>query len=284
MMTANLGDWLHVASQLLGTRSERPMAEAQWLAAHALGQQRAWVIAHPEVILDEEQQYCLNELLQRCVVGEPLPYVLGEWEFYGLRLRVSPAVLIPRPETELLVEDALSWLAKNPERRRAADVGTGSGCIAAALARCVQDLQLIAVDLSRAALRLASENFAVLGLERQVQLVQGDLLSAFVGPFDLVCANLPYIPRAMLAELAVARTEPILALDGGEDGLRLIEALLHDAPRWMSPGGLMLLEIEQGQGEAASALVRHYLGEQVEVKLVKDFAGLAREVWIQWRN
>ncbi len=283
-MTVSLGNWLHAAIQLLSVSSERPMAEAQWLAAYGLERGRAWVAAHPEVILDGEQQRRLDDLLQRRVAGEPLPYILGEWEFYGLRLRVSPAVLIPRPETELLVEDGLAWLAENPNRRRAADVGTGSGCIAAALATRVQDLRFVAVDFSRAALRVAGENFATLGLTGRVNLVQGDLLSALVGPFDLVCANLPYIPWSTLTELAVAKTEPLLALDGGEDGLRLIDALLRDAKRWMSPGGLMLLEIEQGQGDAAVALAKQLLGEQVEVKLVRDLAGLAREVWIRWRN
>lgn len=283
-MTVSLGNWLHAAIQLLSVSSERPMAEAQWLAAYGLERGRAWVAARPEVILDGEQQRRLDDLLQRRVAGEPLPYILGEWEFYGLRLRVSPAVLIPRPETELLVEDGLAWLAENPNRRRAADVGTGSGCIAAALATRVQDLRFVAVDFSRAALRVAGENFATLGLTGRVNLVQGDLLSALVGPFDLVCANLPYIPWSTLTELAVAKTEPLLALDGGEDGLRLIDALLRDAKRWMSPGGLMLLEIEQGQGDAAVALAKQLLGEQVEVKLVRDLAGLAREVWIRWRN
>lgn len=283
-MTVSLGNWLHAAIRLLSVSSERPMAEAQWLAAYGLERGRAWVAAHPEVILDGEQQRQLDDLLQRRVAGEPLPYILGEWEFYGLRLRVSPAVLIPRPETELLVEDGLAWLAENPNRRRAADVGTGSGCIAAALATRVQDLRFVAVDFSRAALRVAGENFATLGLTGRVNLVQGDLLSALVGPFDLVCANLPYIPWSTLTELAVAKTEPLLALDGGEDGLRLIDALLRDATRWMSPGGLMLLEIEQGQGDAAVALAKQLLGEQVEVKLVCDLAGLAREVWIRWRN
>ena len=283
-MTVSLGNWLHAAIRLLSVSSERPMAEAQWLAAYGLERGRAWVAAHPEVILDGEQQRRLDDLLQRRVAGEPLPYILGEWEFYGLRLRVSPAVLIPRPETELLVEDGLAWLAENPNRRRAADVGTGSGCIAAALATRVQDLRFVAVDFSRAALRVAGENFATLGLTGRVNLVQGDLLSALVGPFDLVCANLPYIPWSTLTELAVAKTEPLLALDGGEDGLRLIDALLRDAKRWMSPGGLMLLEIEQGQGDAAVALAKQLLGEQVEVKLVRDLAGLAREVWIRWRN
>lgn len=283
-MTVSLGNWLHAAIRLLSVSTERPMAEAQWLAAYGLERGRAWVAAHPEVILDGEQQRRLDDLLQRRVAGEPLPYILGEWEFYGLRLRVSPAVLIPRPETELLVEDGLAWLAENPSRRRAADVGTGSGCIAAALAMHVHDLRLVAVDLSGAALRVARQNFAALGLLGRVNLVQGDLLSALGGPFDLVCANLPYIPRSTLTELAVAKTEPLLALDGGEDGLRLIDALLRDATRWMSPGGLMLLEIEQGQGNAAVALAQQLLGEQVEVKLVRDLAGLAREVWIRWRN
>jgi len=135
--------------------SETAFLDAQVLLAHVLGRNRAWVMAHPEATLTLEQRNQLKIALERLIVGEPLPYVLGCWEFYGLEFAVTPAVLIPRPETELLVEQALVWLEQHPGRRLAADVGAGSGCIAVTLARKIPDLEVLASDISLEALRVA---------------------------------------------------------------------------------------------------------------------------------
>ncbi len=217
--------------------------------------------------------------LCRVPLGEPLPYLIGRWEFYGLELVVTPAVLIPRPETELLVEQALDWLNAYPLQRRAADVGVGSGAISAALLTRVPDLHVTAVDASFPALQVARANLAAHDVLPRCTLLQSDLLMACRGPVDLICANLPYIPTATLAALEVAHNEPSLALDGGADGLRLIERLLSDAPRLMAPGGLLLLEIEATQGESAPALARDYFpGAAVDLHL--DLAGLPRLVSI----
>ena len=263
--------------------SDTPALEAQVLLAHVLGKPRAWVLAHSEAELAPAEEDNINNYAARRENGEPLPYLLGHWEFYGLDFLVTPAVLIPRPETELLVERALDWLTQHPTHRRVADIGTGSGCIAVALTANIPDLQVIATDLSPQALALAQQNAARHGVAECITFVQADLLDLPAGlhtqPFDLVAANLPYIPRATLAELPVSHFEPSLALDGGKDGLDLIRQLLQQAPDYLSPQGCLMLEIETRQGEAACALAQAAF-PQAQVKIMPDLAGHDRLVTI----
>lgn len=289
------GDWLHFARKFLeelpASQRRQPGDEpgedaglvTQVLLAHALEKPRAWVLAHPETILTPRQQRRLTRLLADLAQGTPLPYLTGRQEFFGLTFQVSPAVLIPRPETELLVERALEWLKHHPERRCAADMGTGSGCIAVSLARHVPNLHILAVDCSRDALQVARRNAALHNATQQITFLQGDLLSAAAGPFDLVCANLPYIPSDTLSNLPVAEHEPRLALDGGPDGLQHIRALLADAPRWLAPGGLLLLEMQYDQGDAITDLARARL-PVAQVAVHADLAGLPRLVEIESNN
>ena len=248
--------------------------------AHRLGVSRAWILAHPEATLTPAQSQQLEENLAQLEAGQPLPYVLGEWEFFGRKYRVSPDVLIPRPETELLVEWAIEWLAKHPGRRLAADVGTGSGCIAVSLARQFQDLRIMALDISLPALRVAQDNAHRHQVPEQVWLVQSDLLAASHRPMDLICANLPYIPSATLQQLSVYGKEPGLALDGGADGLRPIRRLLGSTRDQLADGGAMLLEIEAGQGQAVLELCRQIIPE-ARVELHVDLAGRDRLVEIE---
>ncbi len=267
--------------------------ETQVLLAHALGKPRAWVLAHPEGILTPQQQRQLTRLLGGLAQGTPLPYLTGFQEFFGLSFEVTPDVLIPRPETELLVERALSWLRAHPGRRRAADVGTGSGCIAVSLAHHVANLRILAVDRSWAALQISRRNAARHEVASQITFLQGDLLSAAFsggqgqpavpaasGPLDLVCANLPYIPSQALSNLPVVKYEPRLALDGGPDGLHPIRSLLGGAPRWLAPGGLLLLEMQFDQGEAITTLAQARL-PSAQITVHKDLAGLPRLVEVE---
>lgn len=279
LLNLNAGDWLKFARKRLKSIEDGGLA-AQVILAHVLGKSREFILAHPEYVLGEDHIERLENLITRLEQGEPLAYLTGKREFYGLTFVVSPAVLIPRPETELLVEKALGWLKRHPNRRRAADVGSGSGCIAGTLAYHVQDLKCVAVERSWQAIQIARQNFEQLRVSQQVCPILGNLLDAVGGMFDLVCANLPYIPANELAQLAVSRFEPRLALDGGYDGLDWISALLGDSKRWLAKGGLMLLEIEAGQAEKVAQLVYDNLST-AKIEVIHDLQGLPRLVWVE---
>jgi release factor glutamine methyltransferase len=272
--------WLQHTSTRLARVSESPSLDAQVLLAHVMEKPRPWVLAHPEALLATGQVILLEEVLARLEAGEPLPYVLGHWEFYSLDFVVTPATLIPRPETELLVDQALAWLERSPGHGRALDVGTGTGCIAIALAAHVPGLRFLASDISISALKIAQLNVHNHALEGRIQLVQSDLAPAIHGAFDLICANLPYIPSETLKGLQVAQYEPILALDGGADGLDFISRILASSMDILAPGGLMLLEIESSQGPAVEALARQTF-PAADVQIMVDLGRKDRLVKIQ---
>ena len=266
---------LRQGRQQLRAYSETADTDAQVLLAHIFGKEKTWILAHTEARLDAEQQKSWEANLTRLVDGEPLPYVIGEWEFYGLKLKVTPAVLIPRPETELLVETGLQWLAGHPGRQRALDVGTGSGCIPVALAVNMPNLQVVATDISPEALEIARTNVERYHLSSRVKLVETNLLDGIQGTFDLLSANLPYIPDDRLPSLAVSKWEPRVALGGGTDGLRFIEPFLEQAASKLVPGGLVLAEIDVSLENAVQELARsNWPAATIEVR--KDLAGLPR--------
>ncbi len=256
------------------SRSPSAALDAQVLLAHALQVERAFLFAHGEVAVSPAQQRALLALLQRRAAGEPIAYITGSKGFYDVELAVSPAVLIPRPETELLLEAALHITA-GQRTRAAADIGAGSGALAIAFARKRPDCAVFATDISAAALDIARANAA--RLRARVSFLQGDLalpLSARGIQVELLLANLPYIASAELPQLQVSRYEPRLALDGGADGLRLIERLLSQLPAVCAPGAWVLLEIGADQGERAAALLRARLG--LDCAILPDYAGLDR--------
>ena len=200
--------------------------DLQNLSSRTLQKSRTWIISHPEYLLTGPEEKKLDLLLNELLNGTPLAYVLGTWEFFSLEFFVNQNVLIPRPETEMLVEMALDWLKNQSRPVYGIDIGTGSACIPVSLALNHSALNLTASDISAEALKIARRNVSRYKLERKIHLVQGDLLGAFITRFDLICANLPYIPTHDLKHLDVSRKEPLLALDGGEDGLFLIRKLL----------------------------------------------------------
>jgi release factor glutamine methyltransferase len=284
-----ISTWLK--TNLCSSTSDTPSLDGQVLLAHILNKPRSWILAHPEAALTPVQQQDLEQAVSRLQAGEPLPYVLGHWEFFGLEFQVTPDVLIPRPETELLVEQALDWLRRHPSARNAIDVGTGSGCIAISLATHIPDLHLLATDLSFSALQIARRNAQKHSVIDRIDFVQADLLnwlnverSTFsvvlnrnVSPptFDLIVANLPYIPAETLLTLAVYGKEPTIALDGGQDGLDLVRRLLSQSPARLATGGLLLLEIEHRQGPPALALAQDAF-LQAKVDVLKDLNGYDR--------
>lgn len=268
------------ARRRLASVSETPETDARALLARLAGKTPSWVLAHPEARLSPAEEDRLRQAIARLEAGEPLPYVLGCWEFYGLDFEVTPATLIPRPETELLVEQALAWLRAHPWRRQCADIGTGSGCIAIALAVHVPDLRVLATDLSLPALRVARRNAGRHAVAGRVAFALCRLFPPTRSRYDLVCANLPYVPTPILKGLQVYGKEPTLALDGGEEGLDLIEALLAEAPARLTPGGLLLAEIEAGQGPAARALAGRAFPE-APAQVLQDLAGRDRLLRIE---
>ncbi len=276
----SLRSWLQSASAQFAPISESASLDVQVLAAHILNKPRSWILAHGEEHVDKNTETALNLALSQLLNGVPLPYILGHWEFYCLDFIVSPDVLIPRPETELLVETALDWLQQHPRRRRAADIGTGSGCIAVSLAKHCPDLQLTAVDISPTALHIARQNAAAHTVQERIEFIHGSLTQPLQGQYDLICSNPPYIPSHKLPGLAVSKHEPALALDGGPEGLDAIRALLQDTPRILAPNGLILVEIESGQGETVLSLA-HELLPHYPARVLPDLAGLPRLLCIE---
>lgn len=277
----NIGEFLESARQQLRGISEQPLSDAQALLAFYLARDRAYILAHPEASLTLDQYKDLQNWVSRLKNGEPMAYIIGQWEFYGRKFKITPHVLIPRPETELLIEQALLWLHNHPFSNSVADVGTGSGCIAVTLQLEQPDLRICAVDISHAALQVAYQNSDLLGTKEKIHFIQSDLLSGLQGPFDLICANLPYIPSQTTAKLPVSRFEPVLALDGGEDGLDLVRRLITDAPRIIKNGGCLLLEVEAGHGELAPKEAKRFLPE-ANIEMLSDYAGLPRLLKIQF--
>jgi release factor glutamine methyltransferase len=264
----------------LAVQSDTAGLDAQVLLAHVLQKSRAWVLSHPDIILSHQQAKDFQKALERLKTGEPLPYVLGHQEFFGLEFKVTPATLIPRPETELLVEQAISWLKQHPHRRTAADIGTGSGCIAVALAVAIPDLRVFASDLSASAIAVARHNVQKHQVSKQVSLVQANLLPAQNRSLDLLCANLPYIPDQTLQGLQVYGKEPDLALAGGVDGLDVIRKLAFLAPHLLAPQGLLLFEIEASQRKAVLEMAeRNFPGWSARV--LPDLAGRDRLLMIE---
>lgn len=259
-------------------QSETPELDVQLLLAHVTGQTRTWLFAHLDAPLTPSQLDSAQEAFAQLQAGTPLPYILGRWEFYGLDLDITPDVLIPRPETELLVEKAIKWLSNSPERRTVADIGTGSGAIAIAIAMHVPGVRILATDISYNALKVARHNAEKFHVHHRIDFLQCDLLPQHIDPlpteshFDLICANLPYIPTETLHGLPIYEQEPTLALDGGADGLNVVRRLLHLAPDWLAPNGMMLLEIEATQGTKALSLAYDSF-EEVRLQLHQDLAG-----------
>ncbi|MGD1148888.1 MAG: peptide chain release factor N(5)-glutamine methyltransferase [Thermoanaerobaculaceae bacterium] len=241
-----------------------PPREARWLLAHAFDRSEAWILAHRDEAVPAHVEALFRGWLARRAAGEPAHYIVGCCPFWGRVFSVTPAVLIPRPETELIVECVLTL--PQPKRPRVLDVGTGCGCLAVTLALELPDSSVAATDLSPAAVEVARRNARTLGAAVRVTI--GDLAAHARGPFDLVVANLPYVPAGEIPGLSVEirAHEPHVALTGGEDGADLLRTLLADLPRLLAPGGHALLEMGPRQraglqaGVAASGLVEVHRG------------------------
>jgi len=271
---------LHQIQSQLAPYSDSPYLDALVLLSSVSGKSKAAILAHPSPLLTADQQVQLSAGIKQIQQGVPLPYVLQRWEFFQLSFWITPDVLIPRPETEGLVERALGWFQKSPGQRRCLDLGTGSGCIAISLAYNLPDLQVIATDISYPALLVARENACRMGVQDRVSFLAADLLSGIHTGVGLLIANLPYIPTEKLKALRVYQTEPHLALDGGQDGLYLIRAALERASTAVNPGGRILLELDESRGKAAQVMARELFPDAVVI-LEQDLSKQDRYLEIQ---
>jgi release factor glutamine methyltransferase len=254
--------------------------EAEVLLRHTLRLDRARLYARLQEGLSTADEAAFRSLLARRLAHEPTAYIVEHREFYGLDFEMAPAALIPRPETELLVDESLARLRERPgpgDGPLVVDVGTGSGAIAVALAVHLPLATLLAVDLSREALSLAARNARRHGVEGRVSLLQTDLLAPLALPADVIVANLPYVRTADWEALPpeIREHEPRLALDGGPEGLREIGRLLEQAPPCLAPGGSLLVEVGPPQAAPALEMARRCFPDAC-ARVLPDGAGLER--------
>jgi len=277
--TLNVGRALQEGAQCLQAVSDTPRLEAEILLMHVTTSSRSRLLAHPEHPLAPVHRSRYRELVARRAAGYPLPYLTGVVEFYALDIEVTPEVLIPRPDTEILVDLAL-------ERRptTVVDVGTGSGCIAVALATHLPHATVYAIDVSSSALAVARRNAEMHGLDERIRFIRGDLLDRRPGPVDLIVSNPPYVSTAEWTSLPVSvrNHEPRLALHGGVDGLEIIRRLLSQSQGLLMPGGGLLIEIGATQGEAVKNIAQTFFPDNgTSVRIHQDLAGRDRVLEVE---
>ena len=260
---------------------------AELLLMHTLGRDRAWLYTHPEEPLESTAKEKYFELVERRAAGTPTQYLTGKQEFWGLEFEVTPAVLIPRPETEHVVEVSLARLGrrKNSLPLRIADVGTGSGCLAIALAHELPGAEVVATDISAAGLEVARRNAARHGAGERIEFVECHLLDAFLtswpdssgARFDLIVSNPPYVARSEAEELPreVLEHEPATALFGGERGDEIYAPLAVQAAKLLEQGGVLVLELGYNMSIAVGALFEPARG-WIRVSITEDLAGIPR--------
>ncbi len=259
---------------------DTPRLDAEVLLAHVLEKDRAWLLAHADKKLSPAQSTQFENLLRRREQREPVAYLTGHKEFYGLDFQVTPHVLIPRPETELVVETALQYYQTAADSRRhftIVDVGTGSGCIAVTLAKHIPQAKFVAVDVSAPALQIARQNARRHAVAEKITFLRGHLLAPVTGPVDMIVSNPPYVSDSELrgAMPEVSRYEPSQALAGGTDGLEVVRALLAQAGEKLKPNGCLLVEIGASQGAAAAQQAQQFF-KSAGIEIKKDLAGLDR--------
>jgi release factor glutamine methyltransferase len=270
------------ATQMLRTAGvPEARREAASLLAYILARDRTYLITHAEDTLAPSEARRFREYIERRAAGEPLQYITGHQEFYNLDFEVTPAVLIPRPETELLVETALELLKTSDEDARICDVGTGSGCIVVSLLHEEKQARATGLDVSSTALNVAARNAARHGVSQRLTLIASDCFDALDAErahFNLIVSNPPYVAADQLSGLQreVRDHEPRVALSPGADGLRVIRHLLEGAPQFLLPGGHLLMEIGFDQHEAVGRLIDPREWELLDIH--KDLQGIPRTV------
>lgn len=269
------------AQRLISRGIESGALDAEIILGHVLGAGREQLVVAANAPLDDAEAWAYENLLSRRLRREPTAYITGKREFWSLDFQVSPDVLIPRPETELLVEIVLTLAKESPLAPRIVDLGTGSGAVAVALASELTSAEIIATDVSAEALAVAARNAVRNDLAGRIRFVQGDLFAALEPDqrFDLIVSNPPYIRRSDIDTLVpeVNRWEPRGALDGGWDGLDYYRRIAAQAFRYLAPHGALAVEIGAGMSQAVAALLQD-AAECIEVNTYNDYAGIERVV------
>ncbi len=267
-------DWM--VSHFTEKQIDSPRLTAELLLSFVLEMERIELYMHFDKPVKEPQLDKLHSLVKRCLQSEPVQYLTGRCEFYSLSLAVGPDCLIPRPETELLVERTIEFLRGRQGKQYVCDLCTGCGCIAAAIAKNFVDAKIVATDISDKALAIAAQNIAKYRLEEKIELLQGDLFGPVIGQldvkeFDLIVCNPPYVSRAEYEKLdAKVKTEPKLALDGGADGLDIYRRIAADVGSHLKKDGALLLEIGLMQGRQVKKLLED-TNAFGPIKIEKDF-------------
>ena len=273
-----IGAILKWSEQYFGSHgAETPRLDAEVLLSHLLGQKRIFLYVHFDQPLTSEELAKYREIVKRRAAGEPVAYICGEKEFMGLTFKVAPAVLVPQPDTETLVEAAMERL-KGKEDARVADVCTGSGAIALALAHYLPAVSVAATDISADAVEIARENADAFGLSARTEFFEGDLLAPLAGKkYDAIISNPPYIPSAEINGLPrEVRAEPRMALDGGADGLDFYRRLVRESAEFLEDGGFLAVECGDTQANAIAEMARG--GGFGKTEIVRDLADKERVV------
>ena len=257
-----------------GGNVEDARLESELLLRHSLRIDQVRLYQEPDRRLTSSEEADFWRLVERRLSGEPTAYITGQREFYGLSFSVGSSVLVPRPESEFLVAEALR-IARSRPVMSVAEIGTGCGAIAIILALSLPEAEIYATDISAPALKIARLNCRNHGVVGRICLLAGDMLDPLPGPVDLIVANLPYVPELEVDRLRLADFEPMLAIDGGRDGLEKIGRLCSEVGNSLSPGGSLLLEVGQGQGSAVTDLLRRFF-PSAGIEVIPDLAGIDR--------
>jgi len=278
-MTISIAEWRYQSIKTLKCFSESAEFEVNVILSKVLNKDLNWCLANSEKILTENELIHLTKKLEELKKGIPLAYIVGETHFFESRIIVDENVLIPRPETEIMVETALDWISNHPEIEKIVDVGTGSGAIVLSVMKKYPNLIGFGTDTSKKALDIAKKNMHLHQINK-LFLIQMDCLNAVKTKFDVILANLPYIPAEEVKRLKVTKYEPIQALDGGKMGVEIIFKLIDQIPSCLSKPGLAILEIQYDQAKIIVEKVNQIFPE-TRVSILKDYAGLNRFIKIE---
>ncbi|PYS88601.1 MAG: peptide chain release factor N(5)-glutamine methyltransferase [Acidobacteria bacterium] len=275
----NISDAIKLGGETLRQSSvAEPEREVNLLLRHSLKRDATFIYSHPEYRLDAVESILFKAVLKRRAAGEPFQYISGVQEFYGHEFKVTPDVLIPRPETEILVEAAIGELKGNAETKFC-EIGVGSGCISISILKAVPSAIAVAVDLSKGAIDVAKANAEKHDVLRRLNLLESDIFSSINdADFDLIVSNPPYIPMPDIETLQkeVREFEPRMALDGGRDGLDTVRKIINEAPNYLRSKGRLLVEIGWDQAESVNELFQSPIWH--DVRFHNDLQGIPRVV------